>query len=111
MSQDASIPLSDFIHHIHQIQAIIVLITGQHTHGVSATDAQPFTSQLVDANMMSTSIPLSVLMHHIYQIHYFAALITSQYAHHVYNTQPFSGQLGDANIMSTYDPGEGALGS
>ena len=101
MSQDGSIPLSDFIHYIHQIQHIAALI--QYTYGVYVTDAQPFTSQLVDANMMSTSIPVSHLMHYIYQIQHIVALIMSQHAHRVYSTQPF---FGHANTMSTYDPGE-----
>ena len=99
-------PLSDLIHHIRQIEHIAALITGQYTYGAYATDAQPLTSQLVDADMMWTPIPLSDLIHHIHQIQHIVTLIMNQYAYGVYNTQPFPTQLGDANMMSTYDLGE-----
>jgi len=107
MSQDASIPRSDLICHIYQIQQIAALITSQSTHGVYATNAQPFTSQLVDANMTLTSIPLSDFIHHIRQIQYIATFIMSQYANGVYNTHPFPSQLDDTSMMSLYyDPCE-----
>jgi len=43
--------LSDLIHHIHRIQHISTLIMSQYGHGVY--NAQPFPSQLSDANIMS----------------------------------------------------------
>ena len=102
MSQDSSMPLSDLVHHIRQIEHIATLITPrQYTHGIYATEDQPFTSQLVDANMMLISVPITDLIHHIHQIQHIATLVLSQYVHDVYNTQPFLSQPGDVNVMST----------
>ena len=52
MSQDASIPFSDFIHYIYQIQHIIDLIMSQYAYHIYNT--QPFSGQLGDASMMLT---------------------------------------------------------
>ena len=49
-----SIPLSDIIHHIHQIHQIATVIMSQYANGVYNT--QPFPNQLGDANMMSTYV-------------------------------------------------------
>jgi len=106
MSQDLPIALSDLIHLIHQIQHIAALVASQHTRGIYATDAQPCTSQLVDANMLA-SIPLSDIIHHIHHIQYIATFIMNEYSNGIYNTHPFPSQLDDTNMMSLYyDPCE-----